>query len=159
MPSLIERREELTRMRIVLKELFLIDRKEYLFKKITNLLRDKLFNKINASEILFLLQRVDVLLSTLIVKRQVSLTLKKINHRLKKIERNTKKIISTLSTYASVAKTKSTRNVDVTTITIASYNNINQQRQLRKTKRKRRMIFKIRKQKKRRFSECYSSKS
>ncbi len=44
-------------------------RKEHLINEIIILLRDKLFNEIDAFETLFLLQRVNVLLSTLIVKR------------------------------------------------------------------------------------------
>jgi hypothetical protein len=149
MSSLIKRREELTKIRTALKKIFLKSRKKHLIKKIINLLRDKSFDEINAFETLFLLQRVNVLLSTLIVKKQIFLTLKEINIRLKNLERNTTKIIFTLSTYASVTKTKNTRRVDFAIVTIALYNNINQQRQLKKTKRERRVIFKIKEQKKR----------
>ena len=151
MSSLIKRREEFTKMRTVLKKLFLKNRKEHLIKKIINLLRDKSFDEIDAFESLSFFQRVNVLLSTLIVKKQVFLTLKKVNHRLEKIERNTKKIIIILFIYVIAAKTKSMRNTNVTTTTITFYNNINQQRQLKKTKKKKKMIFKIRNQKKKRL--------
>jgi hypothetical protein len=153
MSSLIKHREEFTKVRIALKKIFLKNRKKHLIKKIINLLRDKSFNEIDAFETLFLLQRVDVLLSTLIMKKQIFLTLKKINIKLKNLERNTTKIISTLSIYASVTKTKNTRNVDFAIVTIASYNNINQQRQLKKTKREIRIIFKIKEQKKRKKTQ------
>jgi hypothetical protein len=158
MSSLIERHEEFTKIRIALKKIFLKNRKKHLIKKIINLLRDKSFDEINAFETLSLLQRVNVLLSTLIVKKQIVLALKKINIRLKNLERNTTKIISTLSIYANVTKTKSTRSVDFAIVTIASYNNINQQRQLKKMKRERRIIFKIRKQKKRKKFRMLSIK-
>jgi ribosomal protein L17 len=149
MSSFIERREEFTKIRTALKKISLKSRKKHLIKKIINLLRDKSFDEIDAFETLFLLQRVNVLLSTLIVKKQIFLALKEINIRLKNLEKNTTKIISILSIYANVTKTKSTRSVDFAIVTIASYNNINQQRQLKKTKRERRVIFKIREQKKR----------
>jgi predicted nucleic acid binding AN1-type Zn finger protein len=136
MSSLIKRREKLTKNRTALKKIFSKNRKKHLIKKIINLLRDKSFDEIDAFKTLSLLQRVDVLLSTLIVKNQIFLTLKEINIKLKNLEKNTTKI-------------KSTRSVDFAIITIASYNNINQQRQLKKTNRERRIIFKFKKQKKR----------
>ncbi len=148
MSSLIRRREELTRIRTALKKIFLKNRKKHLIKKIISLLRDKSFDEIDAFETLFFVQRVNVLLSTFIVKKQIFLTLKKINIRLKNLERNTTKIISTLSIYANVMKIKNTRNVNFAIVAIASYNNINQQRKLKKTKRKRKIIFKIKEQKK-----------
>jgi hypothetical protein len=95
---------------------------------------------------LSLLQRVSVLLSTLTMKRQMTITLKKINNKLNNIERNTTKIIIILTTYVAIAKTSIQREVDATTIIIASYNNINQHRQLKKTKREKTVIFKIKKQ-------------
>jgi hypothetical protein len=134
-------------MRTTLKEFFLKSRKEHLTDEINNLLRNKFIDEIDVSTSLSLLQRVDVLLSTLIVKRQISLTLKEINIRLNNIERNTAKIIIILIFYVVVTKTSAQREIDVTTTTIiASYNNINQQRQLKKAKREKTLIFKIRKQ-------------
>ncbi len=94
----------------------------------------------------FFFQRVSVLLSTLTIKKQMTITLKKINDRLNNIERNTTKIIIILTTYVAIAKTNTQREIDATTIIIASFNNINQRRQLKKTKRKKTMIFKIKKQ-------------
>jgi hypothetical protein len=76
----------------------------------------------------------------------MTITLKKINNRLKNIKRNTTKIIIILTTYVAIAKTNTQFDVDATTIIIASYNNINQRRQLKKTKREKTMIFKIKKQ-------------
>ncbi len=145
----MRRRDEFTKIRIVLKEIFLKSRKEHLIKKIINLLRDKSFDEIDAFESLSLFQRVDVLLSTLIVENQIFLALKEINIRLNSLERNTAKTISTLFIYANVTKTESMQSVEFTIVIIATYNNINQQRQLKKTKRERKVIFKIRKHKKR----------
>ncbi len=125
MSSFMKRREELTKIRTALKKIFLMNRKKHLIKKIINLLRDKSFDEINAFETLFLLQRVNFLLSTFIVKNQIFLTLKKINIRLKNLERNTTKIIFIFSIYANVTKIKSTRSVNFAFVTIASYNNIN----------------------------------
>jgi hypothetical protein len=134
-------------MPTTLKELFLKSRKKHLTNEINNLLRNKSIDEIDVSASLSLLQRVDVLLSTLIVKKQISLTLKKINIRLNNIERNTAKIIITLIFYAVATKMSAQREVDATTTTIiTSYNNINQQRQLKKVKREKTLIFKIREQ-------------
>ncbi len=95
----------------------------------------------------FFFQRVDVLLSTLIVKRQISLTLKEINIRLNNIERNIAKIIIILIFYVVATKMNAQREIDATTTTIiTSYNNINQQKQLKKVKRKKTLIFEIKKQ-------------
>ncbi len=137
MSSFMRRRDVLTRMRTTLKEFFLKSRKEHLINEINNLLRNKSINEIDVSASLSLLQRVDVLLSTLIVKKQISLTLKKINIKLNNIERNTTKIIITLIFYVVVTKTSAQREINATTTTIiASYNNINQQKQLKKAKKK-----------------------
>jgi hypothetical protein len=134
-------------MRTTLKEFFLKSRNEHFTNEINNLLRNKFIDEIDVSASLSLLQRVDVLLSTLIVKKQISLTLKKINIRLNNIERNFAKIIIILNFYAVVAKTNVSREIDTTTMTIiTSYNNINQQKQLKKIKRKKTLIFKIKKQ-------------
>ncbi len=147
MSSLMRRRDVFTRMRTTFKKFFLKSRKEHLINEINNLLRNKFIDEIDVSASLFLLQRVDVLLSTLIVKNQISLTLKKINIRLNNIERNTTKITIILIFYAVATKTNAQREVDATTTTIiALYNNINQQKQLKKAKRKKTLIFKIRKQ-------------
>ncbi len=147
MSSLIRRRDVFTKMRTTLKELFLKSRKEHLINEINNLLRNRFIDEIDVSASLSLLQRVDVLLSTLIVKKQISLTLKEINIRLNNMKRNTTKIIIILIFYAVVTKTSAQREVDATTTTIiASYNNINQQRQLKKAKRKKTLIFKIKEQ-------------
>jgi hypothetical protein len=147
MSSLMRRRDVFTKVRTTLKEFFLKSRKEHFIDEINNLLRNKFIDEIDVSTSLFLLQRVDVLLSTLIVKKQISLTLKKKNIRLNNIERNTTKIIIILIFYAVVTKTNAQREIDVTTTTIiASYNNINQQRQLKKTKREKTLIIKIKKQ-------------
>ncbi len=149
MSSLMRRRDVFTRMRTTLKELFLKSRKEHFINEINNLLRNKFINEIDVSISMFLFQRVDVLLSTLIVKKQITLTLKKINIRLNNIERNIAKIIIILIFYIVATKTSTQRDVDATTtMIIASYNNINQQRQLKKAKRKKTSIFKIRKQNK-----------
>ncbi len=143
----MKRREILTKMRTTLKEFFLKNRKEHLINEINNLLRNKFIDEIDVSASLFFFQRVNVLLSTLIVKRQISLTLKKINIRLNNIERNTAKIFITLIFYAVATKTNAQREIDVTTTTIiTSYNNINQQKQLKKVKRKKTLIFKIKEQ-------------
>ncbi len=137
MSSFMKRRDVFTRMRTTLKEFFLKSRKKHLINEINNLLRNKFIDEIDVSISLSLLQRVDVLLSTLIVKKQISLTLKKINIRLNNIERNIAKIIITLIFYAVATKTNAQREIDATTTTIiTSYNNINQQRQLKKVKRK-----------------------
>jgi hypothetical protein len=147
MSSLIRRRDVLTRMRTTLKELFLKNRKEHVINEINNLLRNKFIDEIDVSASLSFFQRVDVLLSTLIVKKQISLTLKEINIRLNNIERNTTKIIITLIFYAVVTKTNAQREIDATMTTIiTSYNNINQQKQLKKVKKKKTLIFKIKKQ-------------
>jgi hypothetical protein len=158
MPTLMKRRDEFTKIRIALKEIFLKSRKKHLIKKIINLLRDKSFDEIDAFESLSLLQRVDVLLSTFIVESQIFLALREMNIRLNSLERNTAKITSTLSIYAIVTKTKSMQSVGFTTVIIATYNNINQQRQLKKIKRERRMIFKIKEQKKRESLRVLSTK-
>ncbi len=158
MSTLMRRRDELTRIRIVLKKIFLKSRKEHLIRKIINLLRDKSFNEIDAFESLSLLQRVNVLLSTLIVKSQIFLALREMNIRLNNLERNIAKITSTLFIYAIVTKTKNMQNVEFTIVIIATYNNINQQRQLKKIKKERRMIFKIKKKKKRENLKILSTK-
>jgi hypothetical protein len=145
----MRRRDVLTRMRTTLKKFFLKNRKKHLTSEINNLLRNRSIDEIDVSTSLSLLQRVNALLPTLIVKRQMTLTLKKMNIRLNNIERNTAKTIITLISYAIATKTKTQRKAEsTTTIIIASYNNINQQRQLEKVKRKKTLIFKIRKQKK-----------
>jgi hypothetical protein len=154
----MRRRDEFTKIRIALKEIFLKSRKEHLIKKIINLLRDKSFDEIDAFESLSLLQRVDVLLSTLIVESQIFLALREMNIRLNSLKRNTAKITSTLSIYAIVTKTESLQSVEFTIVIIATYNNINQQRQLKKTKRERKVIFKIREQKKRENLRVLSTK-
>jgi hypothetical protein len=102
----MRRRDEFTKIRIALKEIFLKSRKEHLIKKIINLLRDKSFDEIDAFESLSLLQRVNVLLSTLIVENQIFLTLKKMNIKLNNLERNIAKITFILSIYAIVTRTK-----------------------------------------------------
>ncbi len=149
MSSLMRRRDVFTRMRTILKKLFLKSRKKHLTSEINNLLRNRSIDEIDVSTSLSLLQRVNVLLSTLIVKRQMTLTLKKMNIRLNNIERNTAKTIITLISYAIATKTRIQRKIELTTtIIIASYNNINQQRQLEKIKREKTLIFKIKEQKK-----------
>jgi hypothetical protein len=147
MSTLMKRRDELTKVRITLKEIFLKNRKEYLIKKIIKLLRDKSFDEIDTFESLSLLQRVNVLLSTLIVEKQIFLALREMNIKLNNLERNTAKITFILSIYAFVTKTENMQSVEFTIVIIATYNNINQQRQLKKIKIERRMIFKIRKKK------------
>ncbi len=129
MSSLMRRCDVFTKMRTTLKKLFLKSRKEHFINEINNLLRNKFIDEINVSASLFFFQRVNVLLLTLIVKRQISLTLKKINIRLNNIERNTTKIIITLIFYAVATKTSTQREIDVTTTTIITlYNNVNQQK-------------------------------
>jgi hypothetical protein len=127
MSSFMKRRNVFTKMRTILKEFFLKSRKEHFINEINNLLRNKFIDEIDVSTSLFFFQRVDVLLSTLIVKKQISLTLKKINIKLKNIERNIAKIIITLIIFYVVAmKTNAQHEIDATTTTIiASYNNIN----------------------------------
>ncbi len=147
MSSLMRRRDVFTKVRTILKEFSLKSRKKHLTNEINNLLRNRFIDEIDVSTSLSLLQRVDVLLSTLIVKRQISLTLKKINIRLNNIERNIAKIIITLIFYVIATKTSAQREIDASTTTIiASYNNINQQKQLKKIKRKKTLIFTIREQ-------------
>jgi hypothetical protein len=82
------------------------------------------------------------------MKEQISLTLKKMNIKLNNIERNTAKIIITLTTYVVATKTNIQREVNAmtTTIMIALYNNIYQRKQLKKVKKKKTMIYKIKKQ-------------
>jgi hypothetical protein len=135
-------------MRTTLKELSLKNRKEHIINEINNFLRDKSIDEIDVFRSLSLLQRVNVLLSTLTMKEQISLTLKKMNIRLNNIERNTTKIIITLTTYVVATKTSTQRDANAATITIALYNNIYQRRQLKKIKRKKTVIFKIKKQRK-----------
>jgi hypothetical protein len=158
MSTLMRRRDEFTKVSIALKEIFLKSRKEHLIKKIINLLRDKSFDEIDAFESLSLLQRVNVLLSTFIVKNQIFLTLRKMNIRLNNLERNIAKITFTLSIYAIVTKTESMQSFEFTIVIIATYNNINQQRQLKKIKREKRMIFKIKEQKKKENLRMLSTK-
>jgi hypothetical protein len=50
------------------------------------------------------------------------------------------------------------QSVEFTIVIIATYNNINQQRQLKKIKRERKMIFKIKEQKKRKNLKILSTK-
>jgi hypothetical protein len=69
MSSLMRRRDVLTKMRRILKDLFLKSRKEHFINEINSLLRNKSIDEIDVSTSLFFLQRVDVLLSTLIVIR------------------------------------------------------------------------------------------
>jgi hypothetical protein len=151
MSTLMKRRHEFTKIRIALKKIFLKSRKEHLIKKIINLLHDKSFNEIDAFESLFLFQRVNVLLSTFIVERQIFLTLKKMNIKLNNFERNIAKITFILFIYAFVTKIKNMQSVEFTIVIIATYNNIDQQRQLKKIKKERRMILKIKKQKKKKI--------
>ncbi len=125
MSTFMRRRNEFTKIRIALKEIFLKNRKKHLIKKIINLLRDKSFEEIETFESLFLLQRVNVLLSTFIVKNQIFLTLRKINIELKNLERNIAKIIFILFIYVIVTKTKNIQSVEFTIIIITTYNNIN----------------------------------
>jgi hypothetical protein len=137
MSSLMKRRDVFTKMRTILKEFFLKNRKKHLINEINNLLRNKSIDEIDVSTSLFLFQRVDILLSTLIMKEQIALTLKKINNKLNNIKRNIAKIIIILISYIVATKTNAQREIDSTTTTIiASYNNINQQKQLKKTKKK-----------------------
>jgi hypothetical protein len=154
----MRRRDEFTKIRIALKKIFLKSRKEHLIKKIINLLRDKSFDEIDAFESLSLLQRVNVLLSTLIVENQIFLALRKMNIRLNNFERNIAKITFILSIYAIVTKTENMQSVEFTIVIIATYNNINQQRQLKKIKREKRVIFKIKKQKKKESLRVLSTK-
>jgi hypothetical protein len=116
-------------MRTTLKEFSLKSRKKHLINEINNLLCNKSIDEIDVSTSLSFFQRVEILLSTLIVKKQISLTLKKINNRLNNIEHNIAKIIITLISYVVAMKTNAQREIDATMTTIiASYNNINQQR-------------------------------
>ncbi len=126
MSSFMKRRDFFTRMRTILKKFFLKNRKEHFINEINNLSRNKFIDEIDVSTSLFFFQRVDVLLSTLIVKKQISLTLKEINNRLNNIERNTTKIIIISISYAIATKMKVQREINATTtIIIISYNNIN----------------------------------
>jgi hypothetical protein len=160
MSSLIERRDELTRMRTALKKFLLKNRKEHLINEINTLLRDKSFDEIDVFETLSLLQRVNVLLSTLIVKKQIVLTLKEINIKFNNLKKNTTKITSTLFIYASVTKTESTRSVDDVIASIVSYNNINDQRQLKKIfLKKKNNFWKSKNRKQKKICECCLSKN
>jgi N-glycosylase/DNA lyase len=93
----MKRRDVFTKMRTTLKEFSLKSRKEHIINEIKNFLRNKLIDEINVFRSLSLLQRVNALLSTLTMKEQISLTLKKMNIKLKSIKRNTTKIIITLT--------------------------------------------------------------
>jgi hypothetical protein len=62
-------------------------------------------------------------------------------------------------TYVIVRKKKNMQNVEFTFVIIAIYNNINQQRQLKKIKREKRIIFKIKEQKKRENLRMLSTKN
>ncbi len=147
MSSLMKRRDVFTKMRTTLKKLSLKNRKKHLINKINNLLRNKFIDEIDVSTSLSIFQRVEILLSTLIVKEKISLTLKKINNRLNNIKRNIAKIIIILISYVVATKTSAQREIDATTTTIiASYNNINQQKQLKKVKTEKTLIFKMKKQ-------------
>jgi ABC-type transport system involved in cytochrome bd biosynthesis fused ATPase/permease subunit len=138
----MRRRDVFTKVRTTLKELFLKSRKEHLVNDINNLLRNKFIDEIDVSTSLFFFQRVEVLLSTLIVKEQISLTLKKKNIRLNNIERNIAKIIITLISYVVATKTNAQREIDATTTMIITlYNNINQQKQLKKAKKRENINF------------------
>jgi hypothetical protein len=148
MSSLMKRCDVLTKVRTTLKELSLKSHKEHIINEINNFLRDKSIDQIDVFRSLSLFQRVNVLLSTLIVKEQISLTLKKMNIKLNNIERNTTEIIIILTTYVVATKTSIQRDANAATITIASYNNIYQRKQLKKIKKKKTMIFKIKKQRK-----------
>ncbi len=140
--SFMRRRDVFTKVRTTLKELFLKSRKEHLVNDINNLLRNKFIDEIDVSTSLFFFQRVEVLLSTLIVKEQISLTLKKKNIRLNNIERNIAKIIITLISYVVATKTNAQREIDATTTMIITlYNNINQQKQLKKAKKRENINF------------------
>ncbi len=154
----MRRRDEFTKIRIALKKIFLKSRKEHLIRKIINLLRDKSFDEIDAFKTLFLLQRVNVLLSTLIVENQIFLALREMNIKLNNLERNIAKITSILFIYAIVTRTKNMKSVEFTIVIIAIYNNINQQRQLKKIKKERRVIFKIKEQKKKENLRMLSTK-
>jgi hypothetical protein len=158
MSTLMRRRDEFTKIRIALKKIFLKSRKEHLIRKIINLLRDKSFDEIDAFKTLFLLQRVNVLLSTLIVENQIFLALREMNIKLNNLERNIAKITSILFIYAIVTRTKNMKSVEFTIVIIAIYNNINQQRQLKKIKKERRVIFKIKEQKKKENLRMLSTK-
>jgi hypothetical protein len=143
----MKRRDVFTKMRTTLKKLSLKNRKKHLINKINNLLRNKFIDEIDVSTSLSIFQRVEILLSTLIVKEKISLTLKKINNRLNNIKRNIAKIIIILISYVVATKTSAQREIDATTTTIiASYNNINQQKQLKKVKTEKTLIFKMKKQ-------------
>ncbi len=126
MSSLMKRRDVFTRMRTTLKKFFLKNRKKHFINEINNLLRNKFIDEIDISTSLSFFQRVEILLSTLIVKEQISLTLKEINNRLNNIERNIAKIIIILILYVVAMKTNAQREINATTTTtITSYNNIN----------------------------------
>jgi hypothetical protein len=122
MSSLMKRRDIFTKMRTTLKKLFLKNRKKHIINEINNFLRDKSIDEIDVFRSSSLLQRVNVLSSTLTMKEQISLTLKKMNIKLNNIERNTTKIIITLKTYVVAAKASTQRDTNAATITIASYN-------------------------------------
>ncbi len=140
-------RDIFTKMRTTLKDFFLKNRKKHLINEINNLLRNKFIDEIDVSASMFFFQRVDVLLSTLIVTRQIMLTLKEINIKLNNIERNIAKIIIILIFYVIAAKMNTQRDIDATTTTIIMlYNNINQQKELKKDKKEKTLIFIIKKQ-------------
>jgi hypothetical protein len=160
MSLFMRRRDVLTKVQTILKKLCLKSRKKHLINEINNLLRNNFIDKINVLTLLSFLQRVDVLLSKLTMKKQMSLTLKKINNKLNNIERNKTKNINILISYAIATKTSTQREIDATTIIIITlYNDINQQKQLKKIKKKRTLIFKIKKQRKKITCERSSSRS
>ncbi len=145
MSSLDRCRDDVARTQNVCTNLFLLDRKTQIKKKIQILLRDKIVNMIESSLQLSLLRRVVVLLSTLIVKKAVNVKFKKMNKKFKNFEQNIDKITKAIESYAAATKTNNKLEKDATTIEFAKFINLNQQRQLNELKKNKTLIYKIRK--------------
>ncbi len=106
MSSFNKGRDDVAKTQNARTNLFLFNRKTQIKKKIQTLLRDKTTNMIDSSLQLFLLCRVVVLFSTLIVQKIINTKLKKINKKFKNIEQNINKTTTAIESYATTAKTK-----------------------------------------------------
>jgi uncharacterized protein len=143
MSSFDIRRDDVAKTQNACTNLSLFNRKAQIKKEIQTLLRDKTTNMIDSSLQLFLLRRVVVLLSTLIVEKTINAKLRKMNKRFKNIEQNISKTITAIESYATTAKTENRLKKNATTTKLAKFSNLNQQRQLNELKKKKTLIYKI----------------
>jgi uncharacterized protein len=126
MSSLNRRRDDVARTQNACADLFLFSRKAQIKKEIQTLLRDKTVDMIDSSLQLSLLRRVNVLLSTLIVKRAMNVKFKEMNKRFKSIEQNISETTTAIESYAATTKTNSRLEENATTIEFAKFINLNQ---------------------------------